>query len=69
MLRWMDRWEKIWSNKKRVWCCFWKHWGGGVWNRGRMENEWSEAGTNDGCAQGHTNTAVSPPNFSNVRSA
>lgn len=35
--------------------------GGGV--------EWSEAGTNDGCAQGHTSTAVSPPDFSDVRSA
>lgn len=35
--------------------------GGGV--------QWSVAGTNDGCAQGHTTTAVSLPNFSNVRSA
>lgn len=40
-----------------------------IWNKGAMEEEWSEAGTNDGCAQGHTSTAVSPPNFSNVRSA
>lgn len=43
---------------------------GEIWNKGGMEEEeWSEAGTNDGCAQGHTSTAVSPPNFSNVRSA
>lgn len=40
---------------------------GKIWNKGGMEEEGSEAGTNDGCAQGHTSTAVSPPNSSNVR--
>lgn len=34
-----------------------------MWNQGGDGGggiEWSEAGTNDGCAQGHTSTAVSP---------
>lgn len=33
-----------------------------MWNRGGHGGgiEWREAGTNDGCAQGHTSTAVSP---------
>lgn len=34
-----------------------------MWNQGGDGGggiEWSEAGTNDGCAEGHTSTAVSP---------